>query len=138
MFIDFFPDIFLSQDKIHLQSQLDRALSLIEKQQKDLKESGARVSVLTVQVGDLKNVLENKVGVRSFSIQVVQYLVHFFLPSFLLSFLSSFLPFFFPSILPAYLPACLLSFLPSFLSSMQEPYFSISIHSIISGSSTGG
>jgi len=50
----------LSQDKIHLQSQLDRALSLIEKQQKDLKESGARVSVLTVQVGDLKNVLENK------------------------------------------------------------------------------
>ena len=49
------------QDKFQVQNQLDRALSLIEKQQKDLKESGVRVNELTVQLGHLRNVLENKV-----------------------------------------------------------------------------
>ena len=50
------------QDKFHLQNQLDRSLTMIEQQQKDLKEGSVRVNDLTLQVGNLKNILDSKVG----------------------------------------------------------------------------
>merc|ERR1712142_1399505 len=50
----------LSQDKFHVQTQLDRALSMIEQQQKDLKEGTVKSNDLTLQVGNLKNILESK------------------------------------------------------------------------------
>ena len=50
------------QDKFHLQNQLDRSLTMIEQQQKDLKEGSVRVNDLTLQVGNLKNILDSKVS----------------------------------------------------------------------------
>ena len=44
-----------------MQNQLDRALTMIEQQQKDLKEGAVRVNELTLQLGKLTNILGNKV-----------------------------------------------------------------------------
>ena len=51
-----------------MQTQLDRALSMIEQQQKDLKEGAVKSNDLTLQVGNLKNILESKVTVISVSV----------------------------------------------------------------------